>query len=204
MGVSQKHEIEHAVRVLKESGCPEIVLLHCVSEYPANPRGFLLCKTCPSLKRTTVLNLDYPIIPWAMWWQSQPLLWVHGLLKNISLDRNESSIDGEFSMLPDEFQQMVNAVHMTHDSISGNQLPQTSAVFKRSILISSPVCEGDRLTPKNIRIARPGDGLCPSRWFEIVNTVTPLEICRLDILSQRPILFQTNSIEKEVFGGAFA
>ena len=49
MGVSQKHEIEHAVRVLKESGCPEIVLLHCVSEYPANPRDFCL-QNMPKLK----------------------------------------------------------------------------------------------------------------------------------------------------------
>ena len=145
-GVSQKHEIEHAVRVLKESICPEIVLLHCVSEYPANPRDFCL-QNMPKLKED--YGVEFGLSDHSMGHVvavAATALGARVIEKHLTLDRNESSIDGEFSMLPDEFQQMVYAVRMTHDSISGNQLPQTSAVFKRSILISSPVCEGDRLT----------------------------------------------------------
>ena len=169
VGVSQKHEIEHAIRVLKESGCPEIVLLHCVSEYPANPRDFCL-QNMPKLKENH--GVEFGLSDHSMGYVvavAATALGARVIEKHLTLDRNECSIDGKFSMLPDEFKQMVHAVRTTHDSISGNQLPQSSAVFKRSILVSSPVCEGDQLTPENIRIARPGDGLCPSRWSEILN-----------------------------------
>ena len=170
MGVSQKHEIETAISVLKESGCPEVVLLHCVSEYPAKPQDFCL-KNMPQLKDDYGVEFglsDHSIGHVVA--VAATALGARVIEKHLCLDRNKSSVDGEFSMLPDEFHRMVNAVHMTHDSLSGNQLPQTSSVFKRSILVSSPVCEGDQLTYENIRIARPADGLCPSRWFEIVNS----------------------------------
>ena len=89
--------------------------------------------------------------------------------KHLCLDREEESIDGQFSMLPDEFADMVQSVRTTHEAISGRSLPQKPSFFKRSILVSSPISKGDQLTEKNLRIARPSGGLCPSRWEEILN-----------------------------------
>ena len=65
---------------------------------------------------------------------------------------------------------MVNAVHMTHDSLLWNQLPQTSSVFKRSILVSSPVCEGDQLTHVKIFVLLATDGVVSELMVEIVNS----------------------------------
>jgi N-acetylneuraminate synthase len=170
VGVSQKSEIDQAVKVLKDSGCPGVVLLYCVSEYPANPSEFCL-KEMPKLKNDNVEgfglsdhSLGHVVAVAAT------ALGARVIEKHICLDKNPSSIDGGFSMLPDEFAQMVEAVRTTHLAISGiRQSPSGAAFYKRSILVSSPVCIGDRLTPENIRIARPGDGLCPSKWNEVLH-----------------------------------
>jgi len=92
------------------------------------------------------------------------------------VDRDESSIDGAFSMLPQEFAELVSAVRLTHEAMSGSQCPQESAKFKRSILVSSPIQKGDRLTPENVRIARPGDGMCPSRWNDILGQCASIDM----------------------------
>ena len=90
-------------------------------------------------------------------------------------------------MLPCEFAELVEAVHTTHSAISGSEIPQKPAFFKRSILVSFPIQAGERFTTQNIRVARPGDGLCPSRWTEILDAHAT-KICLLVIRLQTKIL----------------
>ena len=89
--------------------------------------------------------------------------------KHFCLDRDERTTDGAFSMLPDEFDEMSKAVRITHEAISGTNKSMKGNFFKRSILVSSPIPKGAKFTPQNIRVARPGDGLCPSRWQEVLS-----------------------------------
>jgi len=167
-GVSNASEIRNAIHVLKKSGCPQVILLHCVSEYPAKPQDFCL-QLMPKLQD------DYQV-PFGLSDHSlghlvavaATALGARVIEKHISLDRDKTSIDGGFSMLPLEFSEMVSAVHSTHLSITGEKTPDHPRGFKRSILVSSSICAGDRFTNKNLRIARPGDGMCPSRWQEIL------------------------------------
>ena len=71
-------------------------------------------------------------------------------------------------MLPHEFSDMVKAVKSTHLALLGSEVPKSPAFFKRSILVSSPISTGDLLSSQNLRVARPGDGMCPSRWDEVL------------------------------------
>ena len=169
VGVSTKQEIENAIRVLKNSGCPAVILLHCVSEYPAKPSDFCL-QNMPKLQEDhgVVFGLSDHSLGHLVA-VAATALGARVIEKHICLDRDKSSIDGAFSMLPDEFRQMADSVRTVHQAISGDQLPRSPAVFKRSILVSSPVRTGEKLTPENLRIARPGDGMCPSRWSEVIN-----------------------------------
>ena len=92
--------------------------------------------------------------------------------KHITLDREDDSIDGKFSMLPDEFAEMVKAVRATAKTLGedgkSKNISEESVFYKRSILVSQEIKRGDRFTKENIRIARPGDGLCPSKWSEVL------------------------------------
>ena len=169
VGVCQGRDIESAMEVLKKSGCPEIILLHCVSEYPADPKDFCL-QSMPLLREKygTLFGLSDHSLGHLVAVASTAL-GARVIEKHLCLDREEKSVDGGFSMLPCEFGELVEAVHSTHSAISGSEIPQKPAFFKRSILVSSPIQAGERLTSQNIRVARPGDGLCPSRWTEILN-----------------------------------
>ena len=74
-------------------------------------------------------------------------------------------------MLPHEFAQMVEQVKIAHAAIGSvgyyqNEKSAPGAFFKRSILVSRPVQKDEVFTEENLRIARPGDGLCPSLWTE--------------------------------------
>ena len=94
--------------------------------------------------------------------------------KHFTLDREEDSIDGAFSMLPLEFGEMVEAVRVAHSSVTppdrsaGPRVEVKPGFFKRSILVSAPIAKGEILSASNLRVARPGDGLCPSRWEEVL------------------------------------
>ena len=75
-------------------------------------------------------------------------------------------------MLPHEFKTMVDAVKLTSEAmgIEGQkQISSDASFFKRSILVSREVRPGEELTSENLRIARPGDGMCPSFWSEVLN-----------------------------------
>ena len=176
VGVSESQEIFNALKVLRGAGCPEVILLHCVSEYPAKPSDFCL-------RRMPLLESDYKV-KFGLSDHSlghlvavaATALGARVIEKHLCLDRDESSIDGAFSMLPQEFAELVSAVRLTHEAMSGSQPPKESAKFKRSILVSNAIQQGDRLTPQNVRIARPGDGLCPSRWNDILGQYATIDM----------------------------
>ena len=176
VGVSESQEIFNALKVLRGAGCPEVILLHCVSEYPAKPSDFCL-------RRMPLLESDYKV-KFGLSDHSlghlvavaATALGARVIEKHLCLDRDESSIDGAFSMLPQEFAELVSAVRLTHEAMSGSQPPKESAKFKRSILVSNAIQQGDRLTPENVRIARPGDGLCPSRWNDILGQYATIDM----------------------------
>ena len=175
VGVSTDEEIDRALRELRENGCPEVVLLHCVSEYPAKPEDFHLIDM-PRLgeRHGTAYGLsDHSsghVVAVAA-----TVLGARVIEKHFTLDREEDSIDGAFSMLPLEFLEMVESVRIAHASvepsldIDADEIRlRKASFFKRSILVSAPVAKGDVLTEANLRVARPGDGMCPSRWEKVL------------------------------------
>lgn len=175
VGVSTDMEIERALRELRENGCPEIILLHCVSEYPAKPEDFHLIDM-PLLgeRYGTAYGLsDHS--PGHVIAVAATVLGARVIEKHFTLDRDEDSIDGAFSMLPLEFLEMVESVRIAHASIEPSLDTDADEIrlrkasfFKRSILVSAPVAKGDVLTESNLRVARPSDGMCPSKWEQIL------------------------------------
>lgn len=171
VGVSTENEIERALSELRENGCPEIVLLHCVSEYPAKPEDFHL-REMPLLgeRHGTPYGLSDHSLGHTVS-IAATVLGARVIEKHFSLDREEDSIDGAFSMLPLEFSEMAEAIRIAHASMEpltndpkDNLKPSNASFFKRSILVSRKVMTGETLTTENLRIARPGDGMCPSQW----------------------------------------
>jgi pseudaminic acid synthase len=172
VGVSTENEVFQAIDCLMSSGCPEITLLHCVSEYPAKQEDFFLSEM-PRIKEKFQTRFGLSDHSQGhLVAVTATALGASVIEKHITLDREEHSIDGGFSMLPDEFAEMVNAVRSTVNILGchgkSKEVSKESAFFKRSILVSKDIKAGDSLSQENIRIARPGDGLCPSHWEKVL------------------------------------
>lgn len=172
IGVSEQDIISKALQCLYDTGCPRVTLLHCVSEYPAEPDDFFL-REMPLIREK--YGTDFGISDHSLGHLvavAATALGATVIEKHFTLDRNLDSVDGAFSMLPNEFAEMVNAVHLTKRSIGSHVgkkiISPDSAFYKRSILVSENINKGEEFTELNIRIARPGDGMCPSMWSEIL------------------------------------
>ncbi len=182
VGVSNDSQIKKAISTLQSNGCPHITLLHCVSEYPAKPEDFNLSSMI-NLKKYSD-NILFGLSDHSHGHTiavAATALGARVIEKHFTLDRSESSIDGGFSMLPNEFKCLVNEVKCTHSALgsgndSVNRSESKSAFFKRSILVSSPIKRGEILSVSNLRVARPGDGLCPSLWNEVLGQIAEREM----------------------------
>jgi N-acetylneuraminate synthase len=181
VGVSTENEVFQAIDCLMSSGCPEITLLHCVSEYPAKQEDFFLSEM-PRIKEKFQTRFGLSDHSQGhLVAVTATALGASVIEKHITLDREEHSIDGRFSMLPDEFAEMVNAVRSTVNILGchgkSKEVSKESAFFKRSILVSKDIKAGDSLSQENIRIARPGDGLCPSHWEKVLGKRVLRNLC---------------------------
>ena len=172
VGVSEEREIAKSLDVLRTSGCPEVILLHCVSDYPASAENF-------NLSRMSFLHSAFEVpvglsdhSPGSVIPIAATVLGARVIEKHLTLDRDPRASDSSFSMLPEEFNEMCRSVRIAFDSLHLEQSESTnrsSAKFlKRSILVSHSIRKGDIFTECNLRVARPGDGLCPSKWNEVL------------------------------------
>lgn len=171
-GTATLGEIEEAVQAARQAGAAQIALLKCNSAYPAPPEEMNL-RTIPHLSEAFhvpvglsdhTLGIAVPI--------GAVTLGACIVEKHFTLSRSESSPDSAFSVEPQEFKAMVEAIRIAEKALGqvrygvGKQ-EMKSRVFRRSLFVVNDMEEGDRFTPENVRSIRPGDGLHP-RYLEKV------------------------------------
>ena len=175
-GMCEMFEIEAALKVLKDHGAPEICLLHCNTEYPT-PYEDVNLRAMQTMRDTFHLEVGYsdhtkgievPIAAVAMG--------ATIIEKHLTLDRNMKGPDHKASLEPDELKAMVTAIrHLQKAMGTGNKTPSPSeqkniAVARKSIVAACDISEGELLTEENITVKRPGTGISPMKWFEVIGT----------------------------------
>lgn len=172
-GIASLEDIELAVKTCKEQGNDEIILLKCTSSYPAKLEDANL-KTIPDLKNRFnvisglsdhTMDLEVPITAVA--------LGAKVIEKHFILDRSIGGPDAEFSLDYNEFKQMVESVRKAEKSmgiidyeLTENKI--SSRVFARSLFIVDDVKAGEVVTEKNVRSIRPGNGLHPKFYDDVL------------------------------------
>ena len=172
-GAATLAEIDDAVRVLREAGCRELVLLKCTSTYPASPANTNL-RTIPVLAATfgcPVGLSDHTMGVGAS--VAAVALGACIIEKHFCLSRAEGGVDAAFSLEPHELKMLVEETERAHQALGGVQLfvqpdEEKSRVFKRSIYVARPIAAGEALTADNLKIIRPGDGLWPRHWDTVL------------------------------------
>ena len=171
-GLASYDEIAEAIQALKDSGCPNIILLKCISAYPADPNDFNLrsiecLKTFGCLVGLSDHSLSSSIVMGAIG------MGACMIEKHFVLSRKSAAVDGSFSLEPQEFRQMVDEAKTLYRGL-GSPIIRTSKQeelqkrFRRSIYVSKPIKKGEKFTAQNIKIIRPCYGLHPRYWEDIL------------------------------------
>lgn len=175
-GMCDVNEIEAAINVLRENGTTDIKLLHCNTEYPT-PFEDVNLKAMQTIKDKFDIEVGYsdhtkgievPIAAVA--------LGATIIEKHFTLDRNMEGPDHKSSLEPDELTQMVQSIRNIEKALgTGKKEPSNSekkniSVARKSIVAKKAIKSGDVLSEENITVKRPGNGVSPMRWNEVIGT----------------------------------
>lgn len=169
-GVAELKDIEAAVKACREEGLLDITLLKCTSEYPA-PIGLANLKTIPNIRDTFSVKVGVSDHTYGSTVPTVAVaLGACVVEKHFILNRKLGGPDAEFSMEPHEFKAMVKAVREAKASLGKvtYDLSDRNAKRRRSIFVSKDVRAGERVTEENIKSVRPGFGLHPKYYTEII------------------------------------
>jgi len=169
-------EIKAALAVLTDC---KVMLLHCTTEYPCPPedvnlRAMLTMKDAFGLPvgySDHTSGIEIPIAAAAMG--------AEVIEKHFTLSREMEGPDHKASLEPDELKHMVQSIRNIEKALgSGEKKPAPSemkniTVARRSIVAACPIRKGEIFTEQNLTAKRPGNGISPMRWNEIVGTVAP-------------------------------
>lgn len=173
-GMCNIQEIEAAVNVLREYGSDEISLLHCTTEYPA-PYKDVNLKAMLTLKQRFGYEVGYsdhtngievPIAAVAMG--------ATIIEKHFTLDKSMEGPDHKASLEVDELKAMVDGIRNIEKAIgSGEKVPSNSEIkniniARKSIVAKCNIKKGEIFTEQNITTKRPGNGITPMKWFEVI------------------------------------
>jgi len=172
-GTSNLSELCEAIAVLTDNGCSSIVIMKCTSNYPADARNANL-NTIPVLQdifSDCVIGISDHTMGIGVS-VAAVALGARVIEKHFTDSRSLGGVDSDFSMEPAEMKALVAESHIAFNSLGTVQLDhqkseQSSRQFRRSIYISNNIDEGEVFTQDNIKVIRPGDGMEP-KYFEQV------------------------------------
>lgn len=187
-GMCEMGEIEAALRVLRENGTTDIRLLHCNTEYPT-PFADVNLRAMETMRRAFGVEVGYsdhtkgievPIAAVA--------LGATIIEKHFTLDRNMEGPDHKASLEPDELAAMVSAIRNIEQAL-GNGVKTASpserkniAVVRKSIVAKRAIKQGEVFSDENLTAKRPGTGISPMRWFEVIGQVAAKDYMRDEII----------------------
>lgn len=181
-GMASIEDIQDAVDAVKSAGNNDLVLLRCCSEYPADPKDMNLA-SIPDMQKRFGVQVGFS--DHSMGHQADVVAAVLGarvIEKHFCLSHEIKTADSEFSMDPDEYGDMVNAVN---DAMAAMGVPcytpsekeAKSLVFRRSIFASADIKKGENFTKENIRIVRPSNGAKPKYYEELLSRSSDRDYC---------------------------
>ena len=163
-----------ALNALKLGGAGEVTVLHCNTEYPtpaedANLRAMLDIQKrfgCRVGYSDHTLGIEADIAAVALGAQV--------VEKHFTLDKNMEGPDHKASLSPSELMEMVSAIRRTeamlgsgHKGVSFSER-KNIAIARKSIVAARDIAPGEAFTEENLTVKRPGQGVSPMRWYEVL------------------------------------
>lgn len=177
-GMCEMEDVKAAMHVLLNNGVQkdQVTILHCNTEYPTpfEDVNLLAMKELREEFQTKIgysdhtKGIEVPIAAVA--------LGASVIEKHFTLDRNMEGPDHRASLEPTELKAMVSAIRNIEKALGSSKKTVSEserkniAIARKSIVAACPIKEGELLTEHNLTVKRPGTGLSPMRWEEVVGT----------------------------------
>lgn len=173
-GMSSLNEIQAAVEILEKNGTKDIILLHCTTQYPA-PYEDVNLRAMNQINETIkkkvgysdhTMGIEIPIAAAA--------LGAVIIEKHFTLDRNMEGPDHKASLEPEELKKMIDAIRNLELAMGNGEKAvafsekQNKAVARKSIVAKINIQKGDLYSEDNLTIKRPGTGISPMKWYEVL------------------------------------
>jgi pseudaminic acid synthase len=172
-GMANEEEIREAVETAKNAGCKELVVLHCVSGYPAPAEDYNLATIPDMAARYDVLTglSDHTIDNTTA--ITSVALGACLIEKHVTLDRKGGGPDDSFSLEEPELTQLCKDSKIAWQAVGKvnyqrKKSEEGNMVFRRSLYAVKDIAEGERFTTKNVKSIRPGYGLKPKYLNQII------------------------------------
>lgn len=173
-GMATMDEISDAVRVLKENGTEDISILHCNTEYPT-PYCDVNLKAMETIKKELCLEVGYSDHSLGIEVSVAAVAMGAVIIeKHFTLDKTMEGPDHIASLEPTELEAMVKAIRHIEEALgSSDKKPSDSeaknmVIARKSIIAKSNIKKGEVLTEANLTVKRPGNGINPMKWFEVL------------------------------------
>lgn len=190
-GMATLGEIEAALEILETAGTPraQITVLHCNTEYPTPMQDVNLRAMC-SIRDAFGLPVGYsdhtsgievPIAAVA--------LGATVIEKHFTLDRNLPGPDNKASLEPDELAAMVRAIRNIERAMGDGVKRLTASeaknkpIARKSLVAAKLIRAGERFTAENVTAKRPGIGISPMRWDEVMNQIAKRDFAVDELIS---------------------
>lgn len=182
-GLANLAEIEAAVNTARDAGCNDLVLLHCISSYPA-PTEQSNLRTIPHLGEA------FGVVPGLSDHTHGSAVSVAAVAlgacvieKHFTLARADGGPDAAFSLEPDEFARLKRECHDAWTALgvvgyNRKGAEEGNVVFRRSLYAVADIAEGEAFTQSNTRSIRPGYGLSPAALPDVLGKRASRSIAR--------------------------
>lgn len=182
-GMTTRAEVRETVATLREAGCENIVLLHCISGYPTDPKDSHL-RTIPDLAREfdcTIGLSDHTLGTTAA--ISSIALGATVVEKHFTMRRSDGGPDSAFSLEPAELEQLVRETRIAWQALGvprSEPLPEEMPMraLRRSLYVVENIAAGEAFTSRNVRAIRPGHGLPPKEIDAVLSRRAARDIPR--------------------------
>jgi len=180
-GMATLSEIEAALDILRGNGTSDIIVLHCNTEYPTpiEDVNLMAMNTIKNAFKVEIgysdhtLGIEVPIAAVA--------LGASVIEKHFTLDNTMEGPDHRASLEPDELKKMVDAIRNIEKALgNGVKKPSNSDkknkdMARKSIVAQLVIKKGEMFTEDNLDIKRPGNGISPIRWDEVIGKVAKID-----------------------------
>lgn len=175
-GMANAAELDELVRTAKENGCKDLILLKCTSTYPATPENTNIA-TIPHMRE--LFDVQVGLSDHTMGTGvavAAVALGATVIEKHFTLSRADGGVDAAFSMEPAEMKALVEETERAWQAIGKvtygpTEKEKASLKFRRSIYVAKDIQVGESFTEENIRIVRPGYGLEPKYYPNLIGKV---------------------------------